>query len=73
MAHKRCNVGQRACGRLGRPTRRVVLAALPLLQRLGTRTAVRASAYFYTLRSELDRLTDALLEIAEPQHRRSEH
>jgi len=42
------------------------LAALPLLQRLGTRTAVRASAYLYTRRSELDRLADALLEITGP-------
>jgi cysteine desulfurase/selenocysteine lyase len=49
------------------------LAALPLLQRLGTRTAVRASAYLYTRRSELDRLADALLEITGAQHRRSEH
>jgi selenocysteine lyase/cysteine desulfurase len=49
------------------------LAALPLLQRLGTHTAVRASAYLYTLRSELDRLADTLHEITGSQRRSPEH
>ena len=36
------------------------LAALPLLERLGTRTAVRASCYVYTTLAEIDRLAAAL-------------
>jgi cysteine desulfurase / selenocysteine lyase len=41
------------------------LAALPLLQRFGVKEAVRASAYVYSTRTDLDRLADALREIAE--------
>jgi cysteine desulfurase/selenocysteine lyase len=40
------------------------LAALPLLRRFGTTEAVRASAYVYSTRSDLDRLADVLLAIA---------
>jgi cysteine desulfurase/selenocysteine lyase len=36
------------------------LAALPLLKRFGTSEAVRASAYVYSTRRDLDRLADAL-------------
>jgi SufS family cysteine desulfurase len=38
------------------------MAALPLLRRFGTTEAVRASAYVYSTRADLDRLADALLE-----------
>jgi cysteine desulfurase/selenocysteine lyase len=38
------------------------MAALPLLRRFGTTGAVRASAYVYSTRADLDRLADALLE-----------
>ena len=37
------------------------MAALPLLRRFGTTEAVRASAYVYSTRADLDRLADALL------------
>jgi cysteine desulfurase/selenocysteine lyase len=40
------------------------LASLPLLQRLGTRQAVRASCYLYTTAEEIDRLADALHRLA---------
>ena len=40
------------------------LAALPLLERLGVRTAARASCYLYTETSEIDRLAAALAELA---------
>ena len=36
------------------------MAALPLLKRLGVTEAVRASAYVYSTRADLDRLADAL-------------
>ena len=36
------------------------MAALPLLKRFGTSEAVRASAYVYSTRADLDRLADAL-------------
>ena len=36
------------------------LASLPLLKRLGTSSAVRASCYLYTTVEEIDRLTEAL-------------
>ena len=39
------------------------LAALPLLKRFGATEAVRASAYVYSTRGDLDRLADALREI----------
>ena len=39
------------------------LAALPLLRRFGAAEAVRASAYVYSTRADIDRLADALLEI----------
>ena len=41
------------------------LAALPLLKRFGAAEAVRASAYVYTTLSDIDRLADALHEIAD--------
>jgi cysteine desulfurase/selenocysteine lyase len=40
------------------------LASLPLLKRLGTTEAVRASAYIYTSPEEIERLIDALQDIA---------
>ena len=39
------------------------MAALPLLKRFGTAEAVRASAYVYSTRADLDRLADALGEL----------
>jgi cysteine desulfurase/selenocysteine lyase len=39
------------------------MAALPLLKRLGTTEAVRASAYVYSTPADLDRLADALLAL----------
>ena len=39
------------------------LAALPLLKRFGTSEAVRASAYVYSTRADLDRLADALQSV----------
>jgi cysteine desulfurase / selenocysteine lyase len=39
------------------------MAALPLLTRFGTTEAVRASAYVYSTRGDIDRLADALREI----------
>jgi cysteine desulfurase / selenocysteine lyase len=39
------------------------LAALPLLRRFGTSEAIRASAYVYSTREDLDRLADALGEL----------
>jgi cysteine desulfurase / selenocysteine lyase len=38
------------------------LAALPLLKRFGAAEAVRASAYVYSTRNDIDRLVDALRE-----------
>jgi selenocysteine lyase/cysteine desulfurase len=38
------------------------LAALPLLRRLGTQRAVRASLYLYNSIAEVDRLFDVLTE-----------
>ena len=40
------------------------LASLPLLRRLGTDTAARASAYLYTTRADIDRLGAALDRLA---------
>jgi cysteine desulfurase/selenocysteine lyase len=40
------------------------MAALPLLRRFGASEAVRASAYVYSTRGDVDRLADALREIA---------
>lgn len=39
------------------------LASLPLLKRLGTTRAVRASCYLYTTKDEVDRLADALVDV----------
>jgi cysteine desulfurase / selenocysteine lyase len=39
------------------------MAALPLLKRFGAAEAVRASAYVYSTREDIDRLADALREI----------
>jgi cysteine desulfurase/selenocysteine lyase len=39
------------------------LAALPLLRRFGATEAVRASAYVYSTRGDIDRLVDALLQL----------
>jgi cysteine desulfurase/selenocysteine lyase len=41
------------------------LAALPLLKRFGAAEAIRASAYVYSTRGDIDRLADALREICE--------
>ena len=40
------------------------LASLPLLRRFGVTRAARASLYLYTTESEVDRLADALTEVA---------
>jgi cysteine desulfurase / selenocysteine lyase len=40
------------------------MAALPLLKRFGAAEAVRASAYVYSTRGDIDRLADALGEIS---------
>jgi cysteine desulfurase/selenocysteine lyase len=40
------------------------LASLPLLKRLGTTTAARASCYLYTTTGDIDRLVAALRELA---------
>lgn len=40
------------------------MAALPLLKRFGAAEAVRASAYVYSTRGDIDRLADALREIS---------
>jgi cysteine desulfurase/selenocysteine lyase len=40
------------------------LASLPLLRRFGVTRAARASFYLYTTEAEVDRLADALMEIA---------
>ena len=40
------------------------MAALPLLKRFGATEAVRASAYVYSTRDDLDRLADALRELS---------
>jgi cysteine desulfurase/selenocysteine lyase len=39
------------------------MAALPLLKRFGATEAVRASAYVYSTRADIDRLADALREL----------
>jgi cysteine desulfurase / selenocysteine lyase len=39
------------------------MAALPLLRRFGATEAVRASAYVYSTRGDIDRLADALREV----------
>ena len=41
------------------------LAALPLLKRFGANEAVRASAYVYSTRADIDRLADALRDIGQ--------
>jgi cysteine desulfurase/selenocysteine lyase len=40
------------------------MAALPLLKRFGVSEAARVSAYVYSTTSDLDRLAQALTEIA---------
>jgi cysteine desulfurase/selenocysteine lyase len=40
------------------------LAALPLLKRFGTTEAVRASAYVYSSPQQIERLAEAVQEIA---------
>jgi cysteine desulfurase / selenocysteine lyase len=40
------------------------MAALPLLKRFGAAEAVRASAYVYSTRDDIDRLADALREVS---------
>jgi cysteine desulfurase/selenocysteine lyase len=49
-----------ALDRRGIAVRAGDLASLPLLERLGTRSAVRASLYLYSSREEIDRLADGL-------------
>ena len=39
------------------------LASLPLLERLGTKTAVRASLYLYSTRAEIDRLAEGIEQL----------
>jgi len=43
------------------------LASLPLLRRLGTTSAARASAYLYTTKEDIDRLGEALDRLARPR------
>lgn len=50
----------RALDALGIAVRAGDMAALPLLKRFGTTEAVRASAYVYSTRADLDRLADGL-------------
>jgi cysteine desulfurase/selenocysteine lyase len=50
----------RALDQRGIAVRAGDLASLPLLERLGTRTAVRASLYLYSTRAEIDRLAAVL-------------
>jgi cysteine desulfurase / selenocysteine lyase len=50
--------------RLGIAVRAGDMAALPLLKRFGVQEAVRASAYLYSNADDLDRLADALKQIA---------
>jgi cysteine desulfurase / selenocysteine lyase len=50
----------RAADRRGIALRAGDLASLPLLRRLGTDTAARASAYLYNTTEDIDRLGDAL-------------
>lgn len=40
------------------------MAALPLLERFGVKSAVRASCYLYTTPAEIDRLAAVLREVA---------
>jgi selenocysteine lyase/cysteine desulfurase len=40
------------------------MAALPLLRRFGATVALRASAYVYSTRGDIDRLVDALQDIS---------
>ncbi len=54
----------RALDRDGVAVRGGDLASLPLLRRLGTETAARASAYLYTTREDIDRLGEALDRLA---------
>ena len=50
----------RALDQRGIAVRAGDLASLPLLERLGTKSAVRASLYLYSTRAEIDRLAEGL-------------
>ena len=50
----------RALDQRGIAVRAGDLASLPLLERLGTKSAVRASLYLYSTRAEVDRLAEVL-------------
>jgi cysteine desulfurase/selenocysteine lyase len=54
----------RSLDRRGIAIRAGDMAALPLLRRFGATEAARASAYVYSTREDIDRLADALHEIA---------
>jgi cysteine desulfurase/selenocysteine lyase len=54
----------RSLDRRGIAIRAGDMAALPLLKRFGATEAARASAYVYSTREDIDRLADALHEIA---------
>jgi len=57
----------RAADRQGIALRAGELASLPLLRRLGTTSAARASAYLYTTKEDIDRLGEALDRLARPR------
>jgi len=56
-----------ALDRRGIAVRAGDLASLPLLRRLGTTAAARASAYLYNSREDIDRLGEALDRLAHPR------
>ncbi|HUF35014.1 MAG TPA: aminotransferase class V-fold PLP-dependent enzyme [Gemmatimonadales bacterium] len=56
-----------ALDRRGIATRGGDLASLPLLRRMGTTSAARASAYLYNSREDIDRLGEALEQLAHPR------
>jgi cysteine desulfurase / selenocysteine lyase len=60
--HKPLEVA-RALDQLGIAVRAGDLASLPLLTRLGTDAALRASCYIYTTPAEIDRLADGLEQV----------
>jgi cysteine desulfurase/selenocysteine lyase len=59
----------RTADRRGIALRAGDLASLPLLRRLGTDTAARASAYLYNTTEDLDRLGEALERMTSPRRR----
>jgi cysteine desulfurase / selenocysteine lyase len=64
LAGHQPSVVARALDERGIAVRAGDMAALPLLKRFRTAEALRASAYVYSTTEDLDRLADALTEIA---------